>query len=226
MDIIHLKYNEITNYENLCCCIGYFDGLHLGHRQLLEKTLNIGQQEKLKTGLITFSCDPNQLIFPHKSFNYLLNEEDRNKILIDYGFDYLFIIDFDNEILNLDSDKFVLEYIIKLGIKYLICGFDFSYGYKGLGKANDLLKYPDFQTIIIDSYNYEQTKVSSTYIKQLLKSGDIKLANYLLSTNYQLKGVVTNGKKIGRLINYPTANLDLSFDYQLPANGVYVTICY
>lgn len=220
MEVIHLNNNEIKPIlEPLCCAIGNFDGVHLGHQKLINESRLHGY----KSAVLTFNPHPS--IFLKKINNYplltpLLMKE---KIISGLGIDYLIILEMNDEVLKYSKERF-MDLLDSLNIKSIVCGYDFTFGYKALGNISDLKER--FKVFEISKYTIDDIRVSSTYIKELLSSGNIKEANHLLGHDYSIIGNVTYGRKKGRLIGFPTANL-YHDGYYLPKNGVYfVTVKY
>lgn len=224
MKVINLSLkNDVCLKQCIACCIGYFDGIHLGHQKLIEKTKILAGNEKIKSGLISFSIDPNDIIKNVKT-RHLQSYNIRVEQLEEYGLDYYIIIDFSKEMMEMDYKDFHIFLKKRLNIKHLVCGFDYHYGYKGLGDCHSLKK--EFDTHILESVNYLGNKISSTRIKKALEDCDISLANKLLGYDYFLDAKVINGLKIGRKIGFPTANLEVDDQLFYPFKGVYVGYLY
>ena len=133
------------------------------------------------------------------------------------GIDYLIIIEFNNEMANMPKEEFI-NYLKELNIKSLVAGYDFTFGKMAEGDIRDLDK--NFEFYEVKKYIYDGVRVSTTYIRELLDSGNIKEANKLLGRNYSISGNVEYGNQKGRLIGFPTANIDYK-NYFLPRGGVY-----
>lgn len=176
--------------ENISC-IGYFDGVHLGHRQLIDSMLVQANNLSLKSAVICFEPSPDELI-KKKNCQHLLTYEDRNIIFNDLGIDYIIVINFDEKLMKLSSRDFVDDYLNKLNIQKLICGFDFSFGYLAKGNYDSLTEYGGFDVEVIPEYQYQGQKVSSTRIRNALLEGDFKLAKSLLGYDYIIKAQVIN----------------------------------
>ena len=209
--------------QESCCCYGSFDGFHLGHMELVNEVL---KQNKYKKACLFFS-KPFSLLFSKSihANSLIMTIEDKIEFLEKLGFDYVFIIDISNELITLDYEKFIEKYIVKLNVKKVVVGSDFSFGYKGLGKSSTLLNYPDkFETVVKDILVIDDLKISSTNIRNALLNGDIDLANKMLGRYYSIKGKVIHGLANGFKLGFPTANLTLLSPYIVPKNGVYSTL--
>lgn len=214
MRIINIKDKDFEIiHEPLCAAIGNFDGVHLGHQKLIEESKRHG----FKSAVLTFYPHPSIFLKNIKDYKLLTPMEHKADILSRMGIDYLIIIEFNKEIASLDKDEFI-NWMKKLNIKACVCGHDFSFGYKGLGTPFDL--YQNFDTFIISKFVVDDFRVSTSYIKELLDQGNVEYANKLLGRVFSIRGKVTYGNQKGRLIGFPTANVDYK-NYYLPVNGVY-----
>lgn len=221
MKIIYL--NELNDYEfePSCVALGFFDGIHLGHRKLIDEVIAVAKENDLKKALMTFDVHPKSYLLGN-SFKYLMSLDDKIKYLENLNFDYLFVLRFNHSIADFEPRQFINEFIIKPNIKHVVCGFDFHFGFHGIGDANYLKNYSDnqYEVTVINKLEYEHKKISSSYIRNLLADGKIELANILLDRFYQVNGIIIHGRKNGRKIGFPTINVDVH-DYVLPKNGVY-----
>ena len=222
MKIIKIELNNLPRrIKPSVACIGYFDGIHKGHQKLIKTALKLAKKEGLPTALITFDPDPWVVLKNLKNVSHLTTLKQREKILNDMGIDYLYLVKFDKELSLLSPDQFVQELLVPLKINTLVCGFDYTYGHFGKGKANDLIKYPQFKTVIVKAVNYQNEKISSTRIENEIHNGNFSMVNKLLGYPYQTSGRVIKGHQVGRTINYRTANILLDDEYVLPKDGVY-----
>lgn len=221
MEIIRIGLKDCIELEPLAACIGYFDGLHLGHMQLIKETLNCAHDKKIKSACITFEPDPWCILKEMTDVEHITSMEDRINIARQFDLDYWIILEFTKDLASLEPKLFE-EFLSKMNIQTLICGFDYSYGYKGKGNVETLKKQQFFDVICVDEVLYDHQKVSSTRIEKCIQSGDIKEAMILLGRPYALKGKVINGRSQGSSIGFPTANIRLSYSYVIPKNGVYI----
>ena len=209
--------------EPIVACIGYFDGLHLGHQELIEKAKKIAYEKGAKSALITFYPDPKDII-TKKKHRHIQNFTDRLKIAQEMGIDIAIVYDFTQEMCKMPEDVFYQKVLCSLPLVGLVCGFDFSYGYKGEGTPQKLKdhiagKYP---LSIIDEVLYQGEKISSTRVRIAIEKGDIELANELLGYPYFNRGKVIHGKRNGHKLGYPTANIRLDDEILCPRTGVYI----
>ena len=220
MKIIEIDINNVIKVgNNLQLCLGYFDGLHLGHLKLIKDALKHGP-----TGVMTFDISPHLYLKKVPLYSTLTSLADKADILEDLGVKYLFVLRTNDELIHLDKKAFIEKILLKLDPDKIYVGQDYRFGYMGKGTPNYLSKF--IPTKIEKLYIKEKKKISSTYIINLIKEGNVKEAHKLLSRPYSLSGLVVEGNKKGRDLGFPTANLDLDFPYVLPKIGVYMGYCY
>lgn len=225
MEIIHLSVDTPMQVHDSVCALGFFDGVHLGHQQLLKEVEHIAKEKGLKKAIMTFSVHPKQIL-ENNDYHYLMSLSEKINILKQWQFDYFYIIDFDQTVANLKPNTFLENYIINHQIKHIVCGFDFHFGKKGMGDVHVLQENKSFDVTVIEEYSEDALKVSSSYIKKLLNEGNIEKANHLLTRFYRVSGQVIYGLQNGRKIGFPTANIDYGHYVVLKKGvyGVYVTI--
>ena len=221
MKTILLDYRKPTErFDALSICLGYFDGVHLGHQTLIKYAR---KNAKHILGLLTFSKPISTLVDNGKIHEVLTSLDDRFKIISKLGVDYYFVTQVDKEFTKL-SDLNFIEMLKKMNVKEIFVGKDFRYGAKAAGTISTLKDYFDVEVIDIENVGGE--KVSTQRIGNLILQGNIGLANDLLGHNYSVVGTIVEGTHIGTQIGFPTLNLELTDNYVLPKFGVYKTICY
>lgn len=220
----HLYLNQLTPLmvkEPLAVAIGYFDGLHLGHMSLVEEAVRYAKKHHIQSALMTFSPSPAKILGLIEEEHYMTDLLDRMEILEDVGVDYLIEVAFTKEVASMSPDRFIEYYLVQQHVSYVVCGFDFTFGKYGLGTGETLKQYHDqFEVCIKEAIEAKGEKISSSRIRQLLESGCIEEANLYLNRPYRIKGTIFEGRRIGRSIGFPTANIDYGH-YLLPKRGVY-----
>lgn len=221
MKAVDLYLNKIESFENgLSICLGYFDGVHLGHKKIIEECSELG---KYKKAILTFSEPVSNFINIHKSKEVLTSLTDRFRIVSRFNLDYYLIFHINKEFLNLSADDFIA--ILKgLNVKEVFCGLDYRFGKDATGNVSLLKKY--FTVYVVDTYLENNKKVSSQDIIELLKEGNVKEANRLLGQNYQICGTVISGHHNGEKFGIRTANVKFDTNYVVPLYGVYKVIIY
>lgn len=215
MEVIKISLKSLVKLDDITLCLGYFDSLHLGHLTLIRRSMNLGK----KVGVLTMNPNPSSFFVNDvKEINSI---EDKIEILEKVGVDYLIILETDRELLNISAERFVKDILIPLGVKNVVCGFDYHFGKDKQGDSDMLSYYEEFDTYVCDPIVDNEEKVSTTLIKKLLQEGNIKRVNKLLTRDYQIKGNVIHGNSLGGKIGYPTANIELDENKLYPKVGVY-----
>ncbi|MDR7693916.1 bifunctional riboflavin kinase/FAD synthetase [Riemerella anatipestifer] len=221
--------SSISEYKNTsptALSIGMFDGVHLGHQSIIKNLKEISDEKKLNFGLLTFWPHPRTIFNPNENLKLLNTLTEKTSLIENLGVDFLFLQNFDEDFRNLSADDFVKKILVdKLNVKYLIIGYDHRFGKDKKGDFNLLQKMAtefDFEVQQLDAIQLENQNISSTKIRNAIASGDFKSANDMLGYHYPLSGKVIHGKKIGRTIGYPTANISIDDIKLLPKKGAYI----
>ena len=204
--------------------IGNFDGIHVGHRFLLKKLCDLKKKELDKVGVLTFHPHPVKVIYPEKWKKNLIRFRTKFRLLKKNGLDAIFIISFNNELRNLSAKDFIEKVLIEgIKAKNILVGEDFKFGKNREGGIKQLLKYANekkFSLFFFKKRKLNGEIYSSSAIRNYLKVGDIEKCNSLLGYKWEVEGRVVRGESRGRLLGYPTANIN--YNYQIaPSNGVY-----
>lgn len=204
--------------------IGNFDGLHLGHQQLLKKVSDISMQKGLKKLAISFSPRPSAYFKQKREEALLFSRKMKEQAFRELGFDYLLIQSFDQEFSQL-SHGFFYEQLLRayLNAHAIVVGYDFCFGKQRLGTSQWLESRGTLDGVdvfVFKPLTNQGLPISSTRVRHSVISGDLELASKLLGRPYLLQGRVEKGRQIGRTINSPTVNIRVK-DQLLPANGVY-----
>ena len=207
--------------------IGTFDGVHLGHQQILKKLIDTSQKSKLKSVLLTFFPHPKVVLQPDISMNLIQTIQEREKALENTGLDYLVIHPFSIEFSRLSADDYVKQILVEqLNVRKVVVGYDHRFGRNRTASLEDMYHYADiydFEVIEIDAKKINSTAVSSTKIRKAIDDGNIELANNYLGHPFTIEGTVVHGDKRGRELSYPTANIDLQNQHKIvPKQGVYL----
>ncbi|MBA2796509.1 bifunctional riboflavin kinase/FAD synthetase [Streptococcus porcinus] len=225
MNIKHIKIaEEIFEPEETILVLGYFDGLHRGHKALFDRAQAIAAKESLKVVTFTFTESPKLAFarFEPELLLHIVYPEKRYEKFAEYGVDNLYLVDFTTAFSKITSDNFIKEYIGRLNAKHIIVGFDYKFGHN---RTNSDYLQRNFEGTVhtIEEISYEDRKISSTWIRELIKKGDVAKVNQLLGYEFSTRGMVVHGDARGRTLGFPTANLAPIDRTYLPADGVYVT---
>ncbi|MGG5252905.1 bifunctional riboflavin kinase/FAD synthetase [Neobacillus sp. SM06] len=216
-----IKKNDLPP---LVLALGYFDGVHLGHQEVIRKAKDIAVQKGFKSAVMTFDPHPSVVLGKaEQHVQFITPIRDKIRLIEQLEIDFLFIVDFTEAFANLLPQEFVDQYIIGLNAKHAVAGFDFTYGRMGQGTMETLPFHSrnEFTFSVVPKFESGGKKISSTWIRTYLKEGKTDQLPLLLGRYYTTKGTVVHGDKRGRTIGFPTANIELLDDYILPPVGVY-----
>lgn len=204
--------------------IGFFDGVHIGHRRVLNTLLDKGGS----AGVVTFWPHPRTVLQQEARGLYLLSSlQEKMQAIHDCGVQQVECLEFTRDFASMTAEAFVKEYLIgRMGCTHLVLGYDNRIGSDGLSTQQlaALARSMGLEVQIVDPCVLDGITVSSTQVRNALGQGDVTLAAKMLGRPYSISGMVVPGNRIGRTIGFPTANIALSFPLKaVPANGVYAT---
>jgi riboflavin kinase/FMN adenylyltransferase len=207
--------------------IGTFDGIHIGHKKILERLINVAKIKNLASVVLTFFPHPRMVLQKDAEIKLIHTIEERASILEQIGIDKLIIEPFSKEFSRLSATEFVRDILVnQLNVKHIIVGYDHRFGRNRTADIDNLKEFGeiyDFTVEEITAQDIDAVAVSSTKIRNALAEGNLTTANSYLGNEFQLKGIITRGKGIGKTINFPTANVSIKEDYKIiPKNGVYI----
>lgn len=223
-------YNSIQEFApsgKTTVTLGTFDGVHKGHKKILDKLLNSSRASGCESVVLTFFPHPRMVLQQNSDIKLLNTMAEKAALLEDYGVENLIIHPFDHAFSRLTAEEFVKDVLVgKLNISKIIIGHDHRFGRNRTATITDLLQFGEeygFEVEQISALEVNEVSVSSTKIRIALESGDVATANEYLGYDYFVTGTVVQGKQLGRIIGFPTANISITEDYKLiPDNGVYV----
>jgi riboflavin kinase / FMN adenylyltransferase len=226
MKILH-DYREFPPSSRSSVTIGNFDGLHLGHRRILQEMTAMANASGTCSALVTFSPHPLEVLHPAKAPKLILDPKEKIERIRALGVDYVLILKFDRELSLLSGEDFIREILVKsLRVRHVFVGRNFVFGHKRTGNVallEALGQECDYEVNVISPVEVRGARVSSTWIRELIQSGRISMANRLLGRFYGLPGRIVHGQGFGRKFLFPTLNLQPEGSL-LPANGVYVSL--
>ena len=204
-----------------------FDGVHLGHQSIINALHEVSSEKGLESAILTFWPHPRLVFNPNEDLKLLNTLEEKSQLLSSFGIENLFLKEFDEEFRNLSGEEFVRQILVdKLNVKHLIVGYDHVFGKNRSGNfelLENLAPELGFEVVQMEAVNIHNKNISSTKVRNALLEGQIKEANELLGYHYPVSGTVTDGKKLGRTIGYPTANIEVNRLKLLPKKGAYIT---
>ena len=219
--------DSFTKPKNAIVTQGTFDGVHVGHKQILGNIVQLAKEQNGQSIIVTFHPHPRQVLFKDENNIKLLTTlEEKIDLFTEIGLDYLIILPFDEILSKMSEANFVRDILVeKIGVKTMVVGHDHRFGKNREGSFDDLKEYAEiysFEIIEIAAHDINQAVVSSTKIRTSLVNGDIATATSFLNRYYSITGKVVDGKKLGKTIGYPTANIEVvNNDKLIPANGIY-----
>lgn len=226
LKIFH-SINEFVATKKTILTLGTFDGVHFGHKTILNKVTQSTKNRTYESVVLTFFPHP-RMVLQEKSDIKLLNTIDEKiELLEQLGIENLVIHPFDTTFSKLSAEEFVRDVLVnRFNIQKIIIGYDHRFGKNRTADINDLITFGktyNFEVEQITAQEINTISVSSTKIRKAILEGDLALANTYLEYPYPISGQVIHGKQLGRTIGYPTANLSIAEDFKLiPKNGVYV----
>lgn len=233
-----MKIAGTAGWTRVVACVGFFDGVHLGHRELFR----VGKERAQACGgvsvAVTFDPHPAAVVSkapenefaPQEGFRLLTPLDEKRRLIESLGIEYVHVVPFTPELMRTEPREFAARYLAgELGAKVVVVGFNFTFGFKGSGKARHLVDFGKelgFETVVIPPVQRGGEVVSSTAIRRALSDGDVLKAADFLGRPYSAQGVVVRGDGRGRSLGFPTANLDVHPQKLLPAPGVYACRVY
>lgn len=208
---------EYTDTGKSAVTFGKFDGLHRGHQKLVEEVAKNKAENHVKSVLCAFDMNRKQVI--------MTREERHNRL--EGKVDYLMNCPFSDDFRHLGAEDFIQKIIIDVfHAEYVVVGTDFHFGYGQSGNPEVLKQFEEkynYKTIVVEKERYQGRVISSTYIKEVVAEGNMKLASVLLGYPYGVSGTVVHGKHLGRTLGFPTLNVEWPEEKLLPPNGVYLS---
>lgn len=222
--------NSFSCERQTVVTIGTFDGVHAGHRKIIERLVNAAKANNLDSVVLTFFPHPRMVLQKESGIQLINTIEERKQLLEQTGIDHLVIHPFTHQFSRLTALEFVRDILVnKLKAKKIIIGYDHRFGRNRTADINDLKQFGEefgFEVEEIGQQEIEEVAVSSTKIRNALIEGRVERANLYLQHPFTLTGTIVKGRGIGKDLGFPTANLQVEEDYKLiPKNGVYVVRC-
>lgn len=229
MEIIKLHHPYLVDEipeDKVVLALGFFDGVHRGHQEVILRAKSLADKNNLKLAVMTFNQHPS-IVFKKLNSDqhkYLSTVSRKEELMEKIGVDYLYEVDFTSAFASLTPQDFVDQYIVGLHAQIVVAGFDYSFGKKEVASMVHLPSYANnrFEIVIVEKQTLREEKISSTRIRLALEDGDMVVANNLLGYIYATPGRVVHGDARGRLLGFPTANIEVENLVKLPRKGVYV----
>jgi len=228
---IHRDINRLPNFRQAVVTIGSFDGVHLGHRKIIEKMKRLANAVGGESVLITFYPHPRQVVFPADPFEMLSTPEEKEWLLARTGIDHLVIVPFTIAFSQLSADDYIENFLVKwFRPTFIVIGHDHRFGLSRMGDVRFLKWHGSkfgYHVVELEKQVTDQVTVSSTKIRKALRGGDVRQAYRLGGDPYLLTGKVVHGDKMGKKLGFPTANLVIAEKNKLiPLDGIYAVKVY
>lgn len=226
MQVKHIRYpiKDTSWVQPSVVAIGTFDGVHLGHQQVLQRARTKAANRSAIAAVVTFDPHPREVLDLHGTFEYLTPLPEKLMQFAKREMDVAYVVHFNRQLASLSPEQFVEEMLIPLQIQEAVVGFNYTFGHRASGKAEDLkaLGKNRFTVDIVSPIDLGGEPVSSTRLRRLLRAGDVQAMARLLGRPYCIRGTVVHGAGRGKALGFPTANLALEERYALPKTGIYV----
>lgn len=212
--------------EGTYIALGSFDGLHKGHMTLINKVVDEAMADGLNSAVYTFKNHPLTVAKPELAPKLLMDNKQKIHLLKAKGVDATIFISFTMDYMQTEAEDFIMSLINDYNAKGFVVGFNYKYGYQNKGNVDTLKEMAErvgFKLFIMDAALKNDDIISSTRIRNLILKGELKEANELLFEPFMLRGTIIGGKKLGRKLGFPTANMSYDTTYVLPKTGVYYT---
>lgn len=226
MELITRLAESLSQLAPSVATIGFFDGVHLGHRYLIRQVCNMAQQMSMTSMLITFVEHPRKVMQADYQPRLLSTFDEKCRMLADAGTDYCVALPFDQAMARLSAWEFMSKILYeKLNVRTLVIGYDHRFGHNRSEGFDEYVRYGNqlgMEVVSMEALSMEEVNISSSVVRLLLEEGEVGMAAKCLGYNYSLSGRVASGLQIGRTLGYPTANLQVDDAQKLiPADGVY-----
>lgn len=227
MDVIY----DFPVFENpTVVCLGNFDGLHKGHQYLIKKTVKYARNLGLPSIVLTFEPHPELVLYPKKKLKRILTNELKTELIAKLGVDILVYLPFTIKVANMSPEDFISNVLCQhLKAAHIFVGFNYTFGKGAVGTISTLQEFGNtlgYQFYVIPPFYVNKQIVSSSLIRSYLVQGKIIKAKKMLGYWPLMRGKVVQGDQRGRILGFPTANIEIESDLLIPANGVYASLVH
>jgi riboflavin kinase/FMN adenylyltransferase len=206
--------------------LGFFDGVHIGHKALLDKVIERSDKMELIPSVINFDIHPDSLVF-NKPVDLIYSSRKRTEIIRkEFNIEDIIMIHFDRELMTTPWDVFLKDLISENRLEWIVVGYDFRLGYKGSGTPDRIRQFCEENGLgfdMIPAVEMNGNIVSSSMIRNCIASGDMENANKMLGREFSISGTIVHGRHLGSKIGFPTVNLNMPEGLTVPSFGVYAS---
>jgi riboflavin kinase/FMN adenylyltransferase len=228
-----ITFNDLESINDIggtAVAMGNFDGMHLGHLELIRATVARAAEKRLKSAVFTFSEHPRNAIEGPGTIKNIMYPGEKAEAIERLGVDYLFSVPFSHDIQHMAPRDFVQRLLLgRFRAAEASCGFNYRFGFRAEGSTKTLVELGDemgFSVSVLEALEVKGRVVSSSLIRQLIAEGDMEECAVCLGRRYSVGGEVVVGNRIGRSIGFPTVNILMDDEMAAPSHGVYVTNCH
>ncbi|HEX2965216.1 MAG TPA: bifunctional riboflavin kinase/FAD synthetase [Syntrophorhabdaceae bacterium] len=218
--------SNIEKFPNPVLTIGNYDGIHIGHQEIIRRVVAKAKEMSGTPMLMTFNPHPLSVLKPDSYIRLITPLHLKKKLIKSLGIEVMLILPFDTQFQDLPPEMFVQRVLSeKIGVKWIYVGYDFKFGKNGKGTVDtlkDLSKVYNFESDVVQAIQINGERVGSNAIRKLIMEGDVEKAGQFLGRPHMIEGTVVKGENRGKHMGFPTINLDTFFEL-VPKNGVYVT---
>ncbi|MBW9144069.1 bifunctional riboflavin kinase/FAD synthetase [Clostridium sp. CM028] len=207
--------------------LGSFDGIHLGHMSLVNRTVVLAKENNAKSMICTFKNHPLSVINKEICPKLIMDNDTKINLLKNTGIDIVNLVNFNKDFMKITPEEFIKNMVKFYNAKGIVVGFNYRFGYKNLGDVEMLKTYSSilgYKLYVCEAVSINHEIVSSSKIRHLIAEGNITKADELLGRPHTISGKVIKGKQFGRTIGFPTVNLNYNKEYIIPKGGVYYTL--
>lgn len=220
--------DSIIDIEPTVVALGNFDGVHMGHQELIRRCVEAAKTAGIKSAVFTFSNHPRNVMGGNTVKN-IIYPDVKEHIMESLGVDYVFDIPFTDEVRTMTPEDFVNKLLVStFKMREAYCGFNYRFGFKGAGTPEILAHMgieQGFGVHVLSPVTIDGNVVSSTLIRQLIEEGRMEECTKYMGRTYSVEGEVVVGNRLGKSIGFPTSNLNIDLSMVSPPNGVYITTC-
>lgn len=225
---IFTNINKLPDFRNAVLTIGTFDGVHLGHKAILQQVVARAKEVGGESILITFEPHPRKLLFPGQPLKLLTPLDQKLQLISQAGIQHIIVAPFTHEFAALSAQDYIRDFLVKrFQPSVIVIGYDHHFGHDRTGNIELLKQYEQeygYKVVEIPAQLIDEAAVSSTKIRNAITAGHVKEAAHMLGRNYSISGTVIKGAQLGKPLGYPTANIELKeTDQLIPAIGIYAT---
>lgn len=226
---VYFDTKNLPAFKNPVITIGTFDGVHMGHRIILQQVVKHAEETEGESILLTFEPHPRKIIFPDQPLKLLTPLDKKIELVQQTGIDHIVVVPFTTDFAALSAQEYIEDFLVKkFNPNAIVIGYDHHFGHDRTGNIHLLKRHQPahhYTVFEISAQLIDEAAVSSTKIRQALQQGKIEEANKMLGRPYDVKGIVSKGAQLGRTIGFPTANVvPTDGDKLIPANGVYAIL--